>query len=331
MSYCSENRLPLNTKISRIKEVIELLGYRRIQNDLKSKELIGTYAWNGDDYSISFVQIYLSIFRRNDCITVETESSAGRSYWDLERQNKTISLIKSIFGGSFITTAGKNKYLDNLDKEPTLLESSLFVDRYIFKDSISKTKYYLYARQMDPQSALEERTNIDLIDNYNPRILSNNLLIPYIVGCWESFFRNSYISILKYSDAVQENALKRSNPSSKDLLMVIRKEESLENILFDHLSFQRPSIIDENFKQVNQEIKIAKWLMEPYNRRKKTLFDSITELVEVRNTIVHTGQIDLRFLDKFINQNIQDLLVAVDRVYEGFGKVYNFTPIVNYF
>ena len=29
--------------------------------------------------------------------------------------------------------------LDNLDKEPTLLESSLFVDRYIFKDSISKT------------------------------------------------------------------------------------------------------------------------------------------------------------------------------------------------
>ena len=38
MSYCSENKLPLATPKSRLFEVLELLGFQRIQDSAKIEE-----------------------------------------------------------------------------------------------------------------------------------------------------------------------------------------------------------------------------------------------------------------------------------------------------
>ena len=48
MSYCSENRIPLNASLRRIIEVIELLGYIKVRDSLKIEGQVAAYVWDGD-------------------------------------------------------------------------------------------------------------------------------------------------------------------------------------------------------------------------------------------------------------------------------------------
>lgn len=330
MSYCSENILPLTTPISRLVEIIELLGFQKVRDNLQIDNRIGSYMWFGNDNNISFVGIELSIYKKTDCISVETRTRIGRSYWDLNWQNKTISLLKSLFGGSFYSDEGTNRYMICDCIEPSKIACSLYVDRWIFNNAIIKPKVYLESRNMTGDIARENLVGLPFLDEMNPRILSNNMIIPYLIGCWESYFRNSYVSILKYSDNISNNALKNCKISPTELLKVIKGNAHLEYVLADSLSFQRPNIIAENFRRLNADIDIVSWLKKPYHKRKQTLFDSIIELVEIRDSIVHTGNTNLTILDKQINKIIADLTVAVDRAYHGFGQVFHFSPQHNF-
>lgn len=326
MSYCSENKLPLSTSINRLFEVIELLGFQKVRNSLKIDNQIGSYVWIGRGDCISFVALELYVYRNSDCISVQTRTRSGRSYWDLSWQNKTISLLKGLFVGSFITDEGTNRYMKLDGIEPSKVACSLFVDRWRFNNAMIKPKIYLQSRKMTGDIASEKYSGFPWLDDINPRILSDNMIVPYLIGSWESYFRNSYISILKYSNRIPEKALKNCRISSTDYLMVIRQEACLERLLADSLSFQRPNVIAENFRLLNSDIDINAWLRKPYNKRKKTLFDSIIEIVEIRDEIVHTGNMNLSILDDQIHKIIKDLTIAVERSYQGFGQVFGFKP-----
>lgn len=111
MSYCSENKLPLTTPITRLFEVIDLLGFQKGRNPFKIKNQIAAFIWTGNNEHITFVALELYVYKEEDCISVQTRSRIGRSYWDLCHQNKTISLLRSLFGGSFTTDEGANRYM----------------------------------------------------------------------------------------------------------------------------------------------------------------------------------------------------------------------------
>lgn len=326
MSYCSENKLPLATPKSRLFEVLELLGFQRIQDSAKIEGKMASFVWSGSDEWISYVGIELYVYKLSDCISVQTRTRSGRSFWDLKQQNKTISLLKSLFGGTFITDEGEGRYLHNEDPEPSKIASSLYVDRWRFHNAMIKVQIYLNSRNMTGDIAKEAPTGLEWLDELNPRILSNNILLPYMIGCWESYFRNSFISILKNVDSVSPTAVKKCNPSTAEYMKVIHGETTLECVLADNLSFQRPSIIAQNFKALDLQIDIATWLKKPYHRRKKSLYDSITEIVEKRDSIVHMAMTDTSIFDKQICGIAADLNEAVDRCYRGFGQVLAFDP-----
>ena len=333
MSYCSENKLSLSTPVSRLIEVIELLGYKRIQTGykrvstaLKTENEIAAFIWCGSDDAISYVGVELSIYKETDCISVQTRSRIGRSFWDLEQQNKTISLLKSLFHGSFSTDEGSNRYMKFDEPIPSRLACALYKARWIYHNVMLKPLVYLNSRNMMGDIAQKNLTGLQWIDEMNPRFLSNNMIVPYIIGCWEAYYRNSFVAILQYADNPSERALKNCRISNEDLLKALRNEGNLAFMLADKLSFQRPGIIAENYRALNSSIDIASWLRKPYHNRRITLFDSITELIDVRDRFVHTGVTTLDMSDKRIRRIIDDLNEAVDRVYDGFGNVYGFEP-----
>ena len=326
MSYCSENRLPLTTPIKRLFEVIELLGFQKVRDPLKIEGQIGAFIWVGNNNDITYVGLELYVYKEDEYISVQTRTRAGRSYWDLRQQNKTISLLRSLFGGSFTTDEGTNRYMTFDVPEPSKMACSLYLDRWRFNNAILKPRIYLNSRNMTGDIAKEGSTGLPWLDDINPRILSNNMLLPYLIGCWESYFRNSFISIVKYANNVSSRALKNCRISTVEYMKVIHGEVALESVLADSLSFQRPNIISENFRALDSRIDIAAWLKKPYHKRKKSLFDSITEVVETRDVIVHTGMTDISIFDKQIQGIIDDLIAAVDRVYRGFGDVFSFEP-----
>lgn len=326
MSYCSDNQIPITASLKNIKEVIELLGYKKCKDALSIPGQVGSYYWSGNDDNISFVGVELYIYKEDEYYSVQTRSRIGRSYWDLEQQNKTILLLKNIFGGSFETDEGKNKRMLFDEKEPDKLACALFISRWVFNNQLMKAKMYLNNRELNGDFSKDESSGLLWIDEMNPRVLSNNMLLPYLIGCWESYFRQSYIAILKYANEINDNALKNSRITNSELLNVIRNGYKAEWYLADSLSFQRPSIIDENFRRLNSNIQIQSWLKKPYHRRKVSLFDSLTDVINVRDTLVHNGQMDISLFDKEAKKIIDDITAAVDRVYEGFGRAFNFNP-----
>ncbi|MDQ2086873.1 HEPN domain-containing protein [Herbivorax sp. ANBcel31] len=325
MSYVSESILGDKAKVKHVREVIKLLGYERFQDDLKTPNQTDAFFWSEQNEYKSYVGIELYISKENDLITVTTRTRAGRSYWDLVQQNTTIKYLRDLFGGYFTTDAGRNRYWHPESKPPTKRESGLFLARWIYNNALIKPKVYLDSRNLDGKISREEPTGLAYMDEMNPRFFSNTLLIPYLVGIWEHYLKSSFIILLKCCEnkkrifkSVKITPLQLENISDEDL--------TIEEAIGDNLSFQRPKVVAENFKLIDENIDIAGILRKPYRKRKRSLYDSIDSIIDLRNHMVHSGLTDGSLTDARLKVIINDFEVAVDRIYDRFGNCYSFTP-----
>ena len=330
MSYESENELPAQTSIARLKEVVELLGYRAVTSWVKSSEIeeLGCYYWSDDTEYKSWTGVELNIYRFEGKLRLHTRTRISRSYWDLTHQNKTIKLIRDLFGGTFRTDEGSGRYLRPDSPPPSPLSSGCYLARWGLHNSLMRAHLYLQSRKLEGDAARDSPHPLSFVDEMNPRLLSNNLLIPFIIAVWEEYYRATFTAVLRYADK-REVVLKRSRLNHTQLEQ-IAAEKQIERAIAECFSFQRPSMIAENFKLLDPKLDLASAMRKPYRRRKLSLYDSIETLVEGRNAFVHSGEMDMSMFDKRLKSVLTDIEVAVDRSYDYIGAHFKFNPIHAY-
>ena len=184
-------------------------------------------------------------------------------------------------------------------------------------------------RSLDGPIARDRSSGLQFMDQLNPRLLSNNLLVPYVIAVWEEFFRATFTACLRYSEH-RKAALKRVKLSSNDLEKLAIGEIQVERLIAESLSFQRPSSIDEAFKLIDPRFDLVGALKKPYRNRKTNLYDSLEKLVGERNLLVHTGDINLTLFDKDLRLVLSDLTEAVNRAYGRIANHYGFVPNHDY-
>jgi hypothetical protein len=167
------------------------------------------------------------------------------------------------------------------------------------------------------------------MDQMNPRLLSNNLLLPYVIAIWEDYFRSTFAAALKYSNK-REAALKEARLNHGHLEQVALGSQPIERAIAESFSFQRPSVIAKNFRLLDKNLDLAAALRKPYRQRKTSLFDSIEKLVEDRNEFVHAGHINLRLFDSQLKSTLSNMEMAIDRAYECVAAHYHFAPSRDY-
>jgi hypothetical protein len=113
---------------------------------------------------------------------------------------------------------------------------------------------------------------------------------------------------------------------SKELSDIIQGRITIEEVLANRMSFQRPRIVIQNFKNLGAGLDLGEPLRKPDNRRKESLFDSIDKYVGMRNEIAHTGSSPKALTDKDVVSITKDFSAAVDRIYEYLGTQFNFEP-----
>jgi hypothetical protein len=326
MSYTSESILKNNVTLKQVREVVELLGYKKVPDGLKVPNRTDSMMWiEQKDYK-SWVGVELDIYRENRQITVTTRSRVGRSYWDLIHQNKTLKTLRDLFGGHFTTDAGRNRYWRPESDPPSPVMSGCYLARWRFANALVTPRIYLQQRELKGQIAQPEPTGLPYVDQMNPRLFSNNLVLPYIVGIWEEYFKSTFIVLLKYSDN-KRAALKKVKLSQSHLEAIAAEERGVEEALGETLSFQRPSIVTTNFKLLDQNLDISGVLKMPYRRRRISLYESIESFVEQRNSFVHTGEIDTNMTDRVVKKVINDFAVGIDRAYDLIAKRFDFYPL----
>ena len=327
MSYESKSVFSKSTPLNRVREVVQLLGYKKVKDELKTPNCTDYMVWYEESDYKSWVGIELSIFKEKDGIAVYTRSRAGRSYWDLVHQNKTLKMLRDLFGGHFVTDAGRNRYWRPEDNPPLPVMSGCYLARWSFHNALVRPRVYIQQRKIEWETPRIPLKGIQqILDSMNPLLFSNNLLLPYLVAIWEEYYKSSFIVLLKYSDH-QQISLRKTKLSHMQLEDIVAGNQDFEQALADTLSFQRPSNISNNFKMINPELDIGSALREPYGRRKISLYESIEMYVEMRNQFVHTGVINISISDDIIKKFIDDFEVAIDRSYDMFGKHFHFQPL----
>lgn len=125
-------------------------------------------------------------------------------------------------------------------------------------------------------------------------------------------------------------ALKKARLNHGHLEQVAFGSQPIERAIAESFSFQRPSVIAENFRLLHQKLDLAAALRKPYRRRKASLFESIEKLVEDRNEFVHAGHMNIRLFDSQLKSALSDMEAAVNRAYECVAAHYHFKPSHDY-
>lgn len=330
MSYTSTSVLRASTTAAQAQEIIDLLGYKKVGDGFKVRNRIASYMWCDDADYRSWSGVELDVYKTpKGPVKVTTRSTASRSYWDLVHQNKTLKLLRDLFGGHFQTDAGRNRYWRPDEPAPTPLSSGCYLARWRFHNGLGRAHVYLMNRTLEGPIAREKSSGFDFIDEFNPRLLSNNLVVPYMVAVWEEYFRATFAACLRFSQQ-REAALKRAKLSHADLEKIAGGSRQIERSIAETFSFQRPTMIAENFRLLDQRLDIGGAIKKPYRGRKTNLFQTLETLIERRNELVHTGQLNLKLFDKELKLALSDFNEAVNRSYECIAKHYAFTPNHNY-
>lgn len=157
---------------------------------------IKSYHWfEHKDYKSTY-GVELSVYSHNNKLYVTTRTNVSRSFYDLEHQNKTIKLLRKHFGGSFTTDEGKGRYLQPRSGPPEPAAAGCHLAFSSFGSNLIRARQYFDSRNFGEKK--QESTGIYWLDRNNPRLLSNNFIITFLVSISEDFWKSTYVALLVY-------------------------------------------------------------------------------------------------------------------------------------
>lgn len=102
-------------------------------------------------------------------------------------QNLTLSRLREYLGGHFVTDCGRNRYFQFAGDHLEPPEAGCAVAFSRFGHNMIKMGIYIENRRFEGKQ-WEIVGQFDYIDNINPRIFSNNMLVPFMVAAMEEYF-----------------------------------------------------------------------------------------------------------------------------------------------
>lgn len=322
MTYSSENVLAPGNRIRDVREFALLLGYVK-SGILKSKGYRRSelYWWfDPTDYR-SWTGVRLEIyFDEQKRIVVSTQAPILSSYFDQIHQSKTISSFRKRFGGEFTTDEGRGRYFQPEGRPPPPSASGCYLAFNSFGHNLIKVAICHQARDF-PNHPPGKWKKIDIFQEYDPRILANNTLVPFLVAAVEDYFKSTFIALLRYS-ARKEAFLKGIRLQGEQLLAISDGKATVEEQVSETLSFQRLLAVCRHFDALDSKLDIAGALRKPYHRRSQSLFETLESLVLSRHDFIHRATVDPTMTDERIESLVHDLEVAMTRVYRRITEHY---------
>jgi hypothetical protein len=321
MSYVSENVLARGAKLADVREFVQLLGYKKVGtvNSKKHGRWEEYKYFEEEDYR-SWSGVHLSIVIKPKSLVVDTRTPIGRSYYDLQQQNRTIFQLRKRFGGHFQTDEGRGRYLRPMAGPPTPGASGCHLAYERFGGNLIRGAIYLEARSF-PEQYQGKSGELLVQMGVSPLLLSNNMFLPFIVAALEDYFKSTFIALLRYSP--RKSTFFRGSRLQGDQLIAISEGKSVEAQVAETLPFQNISAITRHFEALDPKIDIGGLLRKPYRRRKETLYQQMERIVATRHNFIHRAQLDRSLTDKKMMDLLYDLDVAITRIYKGITSRYD--------
>jgi hypothetical protein len=318
VSYESTSVLPgADARRAAVLDVLRMLGYERAAAD---KGLISRHYWFEEKDYRSYTGVLVVVRKGNGRdLEVETHAPGARSYWDYEQQVRTIRTLRRFFGGRFETDSGTNRFWADVPLRALPAQAGCHRAFERLGRNIIRAHIYLMNRAF-PQQQWQQLTGFDELDRLNPRLLSNHLLLPFLVAAIEDYLKSAFVALLRYSTR-KMNLLRPARLPPERLRAVSDGTLTIEDAIAAGLPFQNILAAFEQFRILEPKLDLAGELRRPFRRRRERLLESLQRLVERRHAFIHRVESDLSFDDEDVARAVADVEVALTRVQE---RIYGF-------
>lgn len=293
---------------SAIEKILLLMGYE------KRGEIF--YCGNDDEYKLfTGVTVWLSNENEQERIYRVRTSIFALGY-DLKKMNETLRSLKQYCDASFKSDYGKNRYFpeDNLIKGAEsgcyFAVEKLFNNFSSFRHALSK-----YPADLEADKSVYEMYGVPM-----PSVFNANVYSTYLCSLIEEYFRATYIALLKYSDRKEKILNVKFSPY--DITDISNGKKTVEEAFANTLSFQNIHKICSNFHALDNKLDIGKALKEPYHKRKRNLYEQVDNILERRHSLIHHLELDANYSTENLQKDIDDITVAIKRVYRYLCQYY---------
>jgi len=225
---------------------------------------------------------------------LHTRTRSSGSYEDKQKQNNIIRKARQLFKGTFYNDwYGANAYtnLNDYTKFSPLEKGlSIIASSSIEKlDQIGNCLVGYKNEVSDTFANLNIESMKELLKTKDPSIILYNSLIPFLVSILEYFYGQCFVDFIKY-DTKAKNLLvdEKLKIGIADVITILQKENSLEQIIVQSYNFQNLDSINKAYKRY-----LSIDVMSMLSKRKKVnkkivrILTKIQEILYARHRFVH--------------------------------------------
>ena len=311
---------------------LELLGFEKLAGrDVADPTRVATLRWWSDDHYRHYHGLWATVTTDGADIIVYTRANAFRTLADAEVHNSTIKNLMARFGGSFRSDYGRQRYFPTEGyPDRGFASGGCFLAMDNFLRSVKHARYYLHTVTYSPTFPQLPPGMEWLAAGVDPAVLSNSLLVPFLVASFEEFCRQIFVALFRYSNS-RERVLKNAKIVADDLVSAMDGTRDLVEVTVRWFNFQSLPKIASNFQQLEPRLDILAALKRPYRRRKKTLYQALDELISRRHRVIHNNEVDGTYRIEDVRRDLDDLAAAATRIYEALFEYFGWEceiPIV---
>lgn len=285
------------------------------------------YYYKDDNYR-HITGLYAELCRDKDDpaqLLLWTRTTIWRSKFDSDFHNRTIKQLKKRFCGYFVTDFGRNRYFQFDGAVREKAEAGAYRAFSHFHSNIQRARVFIrFANLLDDK--IFEIEGAESINSYNPRILSANLLVPFLVSAIEDYFRSLYVALLRYSPN-REGIIQSARLQGQELAAIDRGELTVPEAVAKWMSFQDMDKINEAYKRLNSKCDLHGILKRPYGRLKASFWDALDRLIRQRHALIHQAKLNVEYKPDLLRQDIDLVYKALWRVYEELVKLNNWQAV----
>lgn len=325
------NYFPKGTRSSDVEEFLLLLGFKRGKKGPFSGMMGSPFYYFKDDDYRHITGLYVELYRdKEDASQLKlwTRTTIWRSKFDSDLHNNTVRQLRKRFGGHFESDYGRNRYFPFDGPAREKAEAGAYQAYSLFYSNLQRASHFIgYADLLnDSQYKIQ---GIDFIDLMNPRILSANVMVPFLLSAVEEYFRSLYIALLRYSDS-REKIIQSARLQGAEICAIDRGEMTVPEAVAKWMNFQEMAKVNAAFKALDSKLDLHGILKKPVGRRRESPWDGLVRLVAQRHSLIHGAELEVQYTPKKLKSDIALVESAVWRIYQELIKIYRWQPALRW-
>lgn len=230
---------------------------------------------------------------------LHTRTRASGSFEDKQKQNEIIRIARQQFGGTFYNDwYGTNKYTNLNDyKKFSPLEKGISIIASNSLEKLSQIRDCLtgYRNEMSETLAnIKPESMRAILASKDPSIVLYNSLMPFLVSIIEYFFGQIFANYIKHNEPSRRLLTEEKiKIEISDVISILEKESSLEQIVTQSYNFQNLDSINKAFKKyIFFDVKTTLSQKKKINTNVVRVLTKTEALLDARHRFVHELDID---------------------------------------